>query len=157
MVQEIRDATGASWVIEHIGSTAVPGLVAKPIIDLAVRVERLEEVEEYRDRLAVIGFVGIPGGPRTHRVLAREADGRRAHLAHFFDAEQWDACNQRIFRDWLLSHPEDRRRYEQVKRAAAREATGGRDYTARKTAIVQEVVDRARAALGLPQVDVWDK
>jgi GrpB-like predicted nucleotidyltransferase (UPF0157 family) len=154
---EIREATGAPWLIEHIGSTAVPGLAAKPVIDLAIRVDRLDQVDEHKDALAAIGFVGITGGPRTHRVLVRLSGKDRTHIAHFFPAEQWDGCHQRIFRDWLVLHADDRVRYEQVKLAAAAAATGGRDYTTRKTAVIQEVVDRAREALGLPRMDVWDK
>ncbi len=85
------------------------------------------------------------------------SDNRRTHIAHFFDATQWDTCNQRILRDRLLADAIDRRLYEQVNRAAAVTARPGRDYTARKTAVVQEIVDRARASRGLPSVDVWDK
>jgi GrpB-like predicted nucleotidyltransferase (UPF0157 family) len=154
---DIRQATGQDWLIEHIGSTAVPGLAAKPVIDLAVRVDRPADVGENENALACAGFVDVAAGPRTHRVLVRMSGRERTHIAHFFAATQWDACNQRIFRDWLLVHSDDRDRYEQVKRAAAAEARGGRDYTARKTAVIQEIVDRARATLGLPQVDIWDK
>jgi GrpB-like predicted nucleotidyltransferase (UPF0157 family) len=96
-------------------------------------------------------------GPRTHRVLVRRRGRVRSHIAHFFAADQWQACNQRIFRDWLRANADDRLRYERVKRAAAEQANGGRDYTARKTAVIQEIIDRARAARGLPSVDVWDK
>lgn len=154
---DIRRVTGGHWLIEHIGSTAVPGLASKPVIDLAVRVEQLEDVDEHETALVAIGFVGIAAGPRTHRVLVRMSAGQRTHIAHFFAAAQWEACNQRIFRDWLIAHPNDRDQYEQVKRAAAAEARGGRDYTARKSAVIQETLNRARAALGLPQVDGWDK
>jgi GrpB-like predicted nucleotidyltransferase (UPF0157 family) len=154
---EIRAATGEPWEIEHIGSTAVPGLVSKPVIDLAIRVEQLCDVDKHVAALAAVGFVGITGGPRTHRVLVRQSVAGRTHIAHFFDAAQWEACNQRIFRDWLIAHPDDCDRYAQVKLAAAAEARGARDYTARKTAVIQDIVDRARAALSLPQVIAWDK
>jgi GrpB-like predicted nucleotidyltransferase (UPF0157 family) len=153
---DIRRATGTEWPIEHIGSTAIPGLVAKPIIDLAVCVPELTAVDEHRAALAGVGFLPIAAGPRTHRVLVRMSGRERTHIAHFFAADQWETCNQRIFRDWLNTHPADRAKYEQVKIAAAADATG-RDYTARKTAVVQEIVDRARAESGLPGVDVWDK
>jgi GrpB-like predicted nucleotidyltransferase (UPF0157 family) len=123
---DIRRATGTDWPIEH------------------------------RAALAGVGFRPIAAGPRTHRVLVRMSGRERTHIAHFFAADQWETCNQRIFRDWLNTHPADRAKYEQVKIAAAADATG-RDYTARKTAVVQEIVDRARAGSGLPGVDVWDK
>ena len=146
-----------TWIVEHIGSTAIPGMAAKPTIDIAVRVGTLDEVNERSDGLAAIGWLHIARGPRTHLVLVRQEGLRRTHIAHFFTGEHWDTCNQRIFRDWLLTHPQDAARYLEVKRAAAVAATGGRDYTARKTAVVRAIVDRARAARGLPVVDVWDK
>ncbi|HVX47494.1 MAG TPA: GrpB family protein [Mycobacteriales bacterium] len=154
---QIRAVTGRTWLVEHIGSTSVPGLSAKPVIDLAVRVPDLQDVDAHQHDLVGIGFLAIAGGPLTHKVRVRVKDEQRTHIAHFFPPDQWAHCNQRIFRDWLIEHPEDRDRYEQAKRTAAGEAAGGRDYTQRKTAVVQEIVDRARAALGLPRVDVWDK
>jgi GrpB-like predicted nucleotidyltransferase (UPF0157 family) len=154
---DIRDATGAGWVIEHIGSTSIRGVPAKPIIDLAVRVEQLADVDFHDQALRRVGFLAIAAGPRTHRVRVRMEDSERTHVAHFFRATEWETCNQRIFRDWLCGHPQDRELYVSVKRAAAAEAVGNRDYTARKTATVQAIVDRARAARGLPLVDVWDK
>jgi len=151
---DIRRATGTEWPIEHIGSTAIPGLAAKPIIDVAVCVPTLADVDDHRAALAGVGFLPIAAGPRTHRVLVRMSGRQRTHVAHFFPADQWDTCNQRIFRDWLITHPDDRAKYERAKRVAAAEPA---HYTERKTAVVQEIVDRARAARGLPSVDVWDK
>jgi GrpB-like predicted nucleotidyltransferase (UPF0157 family)/8-oxo-dGTP pyrophosphatase MutT (NUDIX family) len=153
----IRTATGENWVIEHIGSTSIIGMPAKPIIDLAVRVEQLAQIDEHDRDLSSIGFVAIAAGPRTHRVRVRLNGSERTHVAHFFAASQWAGCNQRIFRDWLRAHPEDRDLYANAKRAAEVAAVGARDYTARKTATVQEIVDRARRARDLPVVDVWDK
>ena len=154
---EIRAATGEDWSIEHIGSTAVPDLAAKPIIDLAVRVNQLTDVDRRATDLARIGFLAIAAGPTTHRVRVRMAGAQRTHVAHFFPAPQWEHCNQRLFRDWLLTHPADRDRYEQVKRVVAAATDGSREYTARKTVFVQEIVNQARDALGLPHADVWDK
>lgn len=146
-----------SWIVEHIGSTAIPGMAAKPVIDIAVRVGSHLEVQDRFDTLATHGWLRIARGPKTHLVLVKQQGLQRTHIAHFFTTEQWAGCNQRLFRDWLLTHRKDAERYLEVKRNAADDATGGRDYTARKTAVVQEIVDRARAALGLPPVDVWDK
>lgn len=154
---DLRSGTGADWVIEHIGSTSIPGMPAKPIIDLAVRVSQLTDVDLHDRALTGVGFVAIAAGPRTHRVRVRLDGTVRTHIAHFFTAAQWDTCNQRIFRDWLHLHAEDRELYAIAKRVAAVNASGSRDYTARKTSTVQAIVDRARRARGLPSVDVWDK
>lgn len=84
--------------------------------------------------------------------------GNSAH-AHrpLFTAAQWETSNQRILRDWLLTHPSDQSLYQQAKEAAAAVAENGPDYTVRKTAVIQDIIDRARRHLGLPHVDVWEK
>jgi GrpB-like predicted nucleotidyltransferase (UPF0157 family) len=149
-------AIEAGWQVEHIGSTSIIGMPAKPIIDLAVRVQCFDDLDERLPELEAIGWRRIRRGPQSHRVLVQQDADRRTHIAHFFTADQWDTCNQRIFRDWLRASPEDRHRYLEAKRAAA-EAGPGREYTARKTEVVQAITDRARAARGLPPVDVWEK
>lgn len=58
---ELASVAPAEWVIEHIGSTSVPGLAAKPIIDLAVRVDSLQQVELWLPRLRTIGWLPIAG------------------------------------------------------------------------------------------------
>jgi GrpB-like predicted nucleotidyltransferase (UPF0157 family) len=154
---ELTLVSGGAWVVEHIGSTAVLGCPAKPIIDLAVRVEEQRDVERLVPDLLDLGWSGIAAGPRTHHVRVKQWQGHRTHIAHFFAAAQWDTCHQRVFRDWLRTHPDDLARYAAVKRAAVAEGLVGRAYTERKTAIVQDIVDRARAARGLSPGDVWDK
>lgn len=146
-----------SWIVEHLGSTAIPGMAAKPTIDIAVRVGSFTEVQDRSESLAAQGWLRIARGPKAHLVRVRQQGRWRTHIAHFFAAEQWATCNQRIFRDWLLTHPQDAARYLEVKRTAAEAATDERDYTACKTAVVQDIVDRARTARGLALVDVWEK
>lgn len=154
---QLRTLIPDTWAVEHIGSTSVPGLAAKPIIDLAVRVPAPDAVDAWIERLRAIGWLPIAGGPQSHRVLVRMRGEERTHIAHFFRAEEWETVHQRVFADWLRSHPADRDTYAAVKQEAARHAEGGRDYTLRKRAVVQEITNRARAARGLPPVDTWDK
>ena len=154
---DIKRIGNPCWLVEHIGSTSIPGLAAKPIIDLAVRVEDDEDFERHRPGLERHGW-RRGSAVQTHPVLIREGGGTRTHIAHFFVGAAWDEANQRIFRDWLLAHPLDVRRYEDAKRFAAEAAVAGRgSYNSAKTAIVQEIVDRARAERGLPLVAVSDK
>lgn len=154
---ELRAHGGAEWVIEHIGSTAIPGMRAKPIIDLAVRIADADDLAAHRAGLESIGW-RAGSGVRTHAVMVLESNGIRTAIAHFFEARDWDAANQRLLRDWLRGHPDDADRYRHAKCdavAAAARRTGS--YNAAKTPVIQEIVDRARAARGLPSVPVSDK
>ncbi|UYO97139.1 GrpB family protein [Microbacterium sp. M28] len=154
---ELRGLGNAEWEIEHIGSTAVPGLTAKPIIDVAVHLTAADELDAFRVRLEAAGW-RIGSGVRTHPVMVFEPGGVRTRIAHFFPPEQWDTANQRILRDWLLAHPDDAALYQEAKLAAARDAAAGRArYNAGKTAVIQQIVDRARQARGLASVPVYDK
>ncbi|CAH0235223.1 Dephospho-CoA kinase [Microbacterium oxydans] len=154
---ELRAHGDPDWVIEHIGSTAVPGMRAKPIIDLAVRIEDAGDVDAHRGALEAIGW-RVGSGVRSHPVMVFEEHGIRTRIAHFFTASAWEAVNQRILRDWLLAHPEDAERYTHAKcDAVAAAARGTSTYNAAKTPVIQDIVDRARQARGLPSVDVSDK
>lgn len=157
IASEISSLTDAGWLIEHIGSTAIPGMRAKPVIDLAIRIRDLEELETHLPALEAAGW-RRGSAVRTHPVMIREADGIRSAIAHFFVAGEWDAANQRILRDWLLAHPDDVERYSHAKCDAVAAAARGRStYNAAKTPVIQEIVDRARIARGLPSVPVYDK
>ncbi len=155
---QLAEVGGPEWVIEHIGSTAIPGMRAKPVIDLAVRVPDLTDVDRHRPALEAAGWMR-GSGVRSHPVLLRESGGgERTHIAHFFPAADWDTVNQRLLRDWLREHPDDAQRYSRAKCAAvAASARGQSTYNAAKGPAIQEIVDRARRARGLPPVDASDK
>ena len=153
----LRALGDPDWVIEHIGSTAVPGLRAKPVIDLAIRVVDAAEFARHRPALESAGW-RAESSVRTHPVLVLSDDGTRIAIAHFFPAEEWDAANQRILRDWLRAHRDDAALYAHAKCDAVAAAARGRSsYNAAKTEVIQDIVDRARASLGLPSVPVSDK
>src|SRR5690606_37426004 len=122
----------------------------------AVRAETLTAVDELIPQLRAIGWYPIMTQPAGHRVLVRMKGNERTHIAHFFPVADWDDVHQRVFAAWLRNHPDDRDRYAEAKRQASLEAEDGQDYTLRKRAVVKEITDRARAALGLPAVSDWD-
>ena len=130
--------------VEHIGSTAVPGLAAKPIIDMDVVVPSVADIPEAIVRLAILGYVhrgdlGIPG----REAFISPAGKPRHHLyACALDSEE--LRRHRSFRDYLLTHPEDARAYETLKRAAARRFAEDRAaYNEAKTRFVEAVLQRA--------------
>ncbi|WP_144875481.1 GrpB family protein [Microbacterium sp. 1.5R] len=153
----IRSAGDGDWIVEHIGSTAVPGMRAKPVIDLAIRIRDHEDFEARRPDLEASGWA-LGSSVTTHPVMVRESDGIRSAIAHFFTAAEWDTVNQRILRDWLRENPADAARYARAKcGAVAAAARGISSYNAAKTPVIQDLVDAARDARGLPSVPVSDK
>lgn len=126
--------------IEHYGSTSVPALKAKPILDLLVGLRRLDDALELIEPMATLGYdfaphAGVPG----HHVFGRGA--ARTHLAHFVEhgGESWRACL--AFRDRLRSDPDARKGYEQLKaELAERFADDRAAYTAGKTDFVRRLL-----------------
>ncbi|GHH71709.1 hypothetical protein GCM10018793_07520 [Streptomyces sulfonofaciens] len=150
-------APGLFVGIEHIGSTAVPGLAAKPVIDLMAAVHGLTHAAPHQAALADLGFHPHDNG-MTDRLLYVRADGGvRSHVLHVVTLDSWPTRNQRILRDHLRAHPEEATRYAQLKREIVAAGAGPGEYARAKTALVQELTDRARAQLGLPSVPVWEK
>ncbi|MFE7278041.1 GrpB family protein [Streptomyces sp. NPDC057623] len=157
-IDALRAAAPGLFVeIEHIGSTAVPGLAAKPVIDLMAAVHDLRHTAPHQAALADLGFHPHNNGMTDRLLYVRADDGVRSHILHVVTLASWSTRNQRIFRDYLRTHPEDATRYTQLKRAIAAAGTGPGEYARAKTALVQELTDRARTQLGLPSVPVWEK
>lgn len=150
-------APGLFAQIEHIGSTAVPGLAAKPIIDLMAAVESLDLVQPHRHAIAAIGFRPHQNGMVDRLLYVRADGGARSHILHVVTLESWPTRNQRILRDYLRRHPDDAARYAQLKREIVDAGTAPGAYARAKTALVQELTDRARAERGLPSEPVWEK
>ena len=142
--------------LEHIGSTAVPGLTAKPIVDLAARLLPGVNATDLDEPLASLGYRRHTAGPKTHGVFIREDGGRRTHILHAFAVEEWEHCNQRLFRDKLLNDPSARDRYQSLKLSIA-ELADGREYTKAKTELIEELLNEERASRGLPPTVAWEK
>ncbi|WP_225877108.1 GrpB family protein [Streptomyces resistomycificus] len=150
-------APGLLLKIEHIGSTAVPGLSAKPVIDLMAAAHDLTHAAPHQAALAELGFHPHDNRMTDRLPYVRADSGVRSHILHVVTLESWPTRNQRIFRDYLRAHPEDATRYAHLKRAIVVAGTGPGEYARAKTVLVQELTDRARAQLGLPSVPVWEK
>jgi GrpB-like predicted nucleotidyltransferase (UPF0157 family) len=141
--------------IEHVGSTAVPGLPAKPVIDLMASIEDLDEVND--PALETFGYRALPTDMPQRLFYRREDYDSTAYHLHVVTAASWPTRNERLLRDHLLTHPEDRERYAALKRELMEKFGPGDAYTRGKTDLIQELTDAARAARGLPSVPVWEE
>jgi GrpB-like predicted nucleotidyltransferase (UPF0157 family) len=143
-------------VVEHVGSTAVPGLAAKPVIDLMAAATDLDALLADEDALGKIGYQRVETGMPERLFYRREGKPVAYHL-HVVTVVSWDSRNERMLRDHLRQNPDDRDEYARLKRDLAVAGLGGEAYTRGKTALVQRMVDAARAVRGLPSVDVWEE
>src|SRR5258708_4992009 len=107
---------------EHIGSTAVPGMLAKPVVDILIGVDSLEVAgREFQPVLKALGYAFWGDNPKKDRlffVKGLPPNGPRTFHIHVtsLDREMWERV---LFRDYLRAHPEEARRYEQLKRDLA--------------------------------------
>lgn len=116
----LRRALGATALrIDHVGSTSVPGLDAKPVLDVQLSVAALEPETPYRGPLERLGYVRRPSeDDRTQRLFREPAAQRRTHL-HVRAAGSFDEQLNLLFRDFLRAEPAVRADYARTKRALA--------------------------------------
>lgn len=134
--------------IEHVGSTSVPGLAAKPIIDIDLLIEDTVEEPRYVPALEKLGYRLVLREPwwHGHRMLVSSAED--VHL-HVWPQGAPEPVRHRLFRDWLRSHPEDRELYASTKRRLARDtAHQPGDYSLAKNEVIDEIFVRIFAADG---------
>lgn len=143
-VARLLDAIGDMIVrIEHIGSTAIPGIEAKPIIDILIGVTSIEAVDSVIPELNAIGYQHWKYPKRIFFVKGLPPNGPRTHHLHFveLDAPDWGGL---VFRDYLRAHSEEALHYNDLKRRLARQFPSDRDsYTAAKTPYVESVMRKA--------------
>ena len=135
----------ADVVVEHVGSTSVPGLDAKPIIDILLVVPNSADESTYVPQLEAAGYVLRIREPEweEHR-LFRGTDP--ALNLHVFSPGSKEIVRMQLMRDWMRAHPEDRDLYASTKRAlAAQEWKYVQNYADAKTTVIEEIMSRAQA------------
>ncbi|WP_409271062.1 GrpB family protein [Neobacillus sp. SCS-31] len=128
---------------EHFGSTSVPGLKAKPVVDMMTIVKDIEKVDSFNEKMAAIGYGvagewGIPG-----RRLFRKGGENRTHHIHFYQNGNLHIERHLIFRDYLRTHPEEAARYSIFKEGLAIRFTKTSEYSPAKKSFVLDMERRA--------------
>lgn len=132
--------------LEHTGSTSVPGLAAKPIIDMLLVVADSSDETTYVPALETAGYRLVIREPdwHEHRVFKGPDTNVNLHVLTSGDSEIDRVLD---FRDWLRTHDEDRAWYERAKRElAARNWAYVQNYADAKTAVVEAIIERAAKA-----------
>ena len=143
-----------SVVIEHVGSTSVPGLGAKPVIDVMVGVERLREVEPRVPALEALGYEYVPEYEAQlpeRRYFRKPRIRPRTHHLHIVERGSTFWARHLLFRDYLRRHAEVADDYYQLKcQLAARLGGDGVAYTEAKSQFIEAAMARARVELDGP-------
>lgn len=122
--KRVFDALSENVVaVHHIGSTAIPGIYAKPIIDLLVEVKDIVRVDRQSSSMESLGYEVMGefriAGRRYFRKNNQE--GVRTHHIHAFKVDSEQVKRHLAFRDYMVAHPEDAQKYSELKRRLARE------------------------------------
>lgn len=133
--------------IEHVGSTAVPGLAAKPVVDIMIGVAHLDDLDRLVEPLRRLGYEYVPelevSMPNRRYFRRNNARGERVIQVHAVVVESPFWHRHLRFRDHLRTHPEDAAAYARLKRELADTHATTHAYTFAKSAFIREVETRA--------------
>jgi GrpB-like predicted nucleotidyltransferase (UPF0157 family) len=141
---------GQAIAVHHIGSTAIPNIRAKPIIDILVVVRDIEKVDGFNEAMMRLGYQplgenGIPG----RRFFIKGGDYTRSHHVHTYQTRHPEVDAHLNFRDYLIAHAEEAQAYSRLKEALARQFPHDIDgYMAGKDAFIKETIRKAKAWRG---------
>ena len=143
----LEDAIG-EWVVEgglhHVGSTAVPGLAAKPVIDILVGVRSLAESRACFGRLGAIGYVYFPYRTEEMHWFCKPNPNRRTHHLHLIPTDGPRFRDELAFRDYLRLNRESAEEYGALKRELAKKFRSDREgYTEAKGEFISGVLTRS--------------
>jgi GrpB-like predicted nucleotidyltransferase (UPF0157 family) len=145
--RKIRKIFGEDSIdVQHIGSTAIPGILSKPIIDIVLVVPSLKRAKCYVKDLSECGYELTKDDSRKERLFfTKGPEEKRTHHLHIGRIGSGYAENMIIFRDFLLKHKEIAKKYDELKKTLAEKYQNEREkYTEKKKNFVEKIVMRAK-------------
>ena len=142
---------GLVRAVEHFGSTAIPGLVAKPIIDILIAVRSVPEAREVAvSPMESLGYAFWADNPKLDSLFFVKGlpphASQRTHHVHMTELSS-ELRNQLLFRDYLRKHPDEASRYGALKLELMERFRDNREaYTDAKSAYIQEIMSLARSS-----------
>jgi GrpB-like predicted nucleotidyltransferase (UPF0157 family) len=151
--KSVADALGKNVVaVHHIGSTAIPSIYAKPVIDLLVEVKDIIKVDRQSSAMELLGYevMGAFGIPGRRFFRKDNQESIRTHHIHTFEIASAQVERHLAFRDYMLAHPEDAQTYSELKRELARKYPQNIDkYMDGKDEFIKEMDKKAAQWLTL--------
>lgn len=131
--------------IEHVGSTSIDGLCAKPIIDIAVAIEKLSDFETIRVYFEKEPYSIKADSPCDEILIRKGPEENRKHFIHVMEISSERYKNTIIFRDYIRNHEEYLKEYETLKKTLAEKFSNDRKmYTDSKNEFIQKVIELAK-------------
>ena len=145
--KELRKIFGdLALSIEHVGSTSIPGIMAKPLVDIQVGLRQLSDFEKVRAKFEKEPYSVKPDPSPDEQLVRKGPEESRFFLIHICAVDSDRFKNTLLFRDYILSHPDKAREYEELKKTLAAKYPDNRPmYTASKNDFIQAVLREARA------------
>jgi GrpB-like predicted nucleotidyltransferase (UPF0157 family) len=144
---QLREIFGGELIeIHHIGSTSIPGMDAKPIIDILMEVQDIQKIDTFNEKMQCAGYIpkgeyGIPG----RRFFIKGDEPHHTHHIHVFQKGHADIARHIDFRDYLIAHPEEASKYARLKHElAGRHHLDIESYQAGKKQFIKRVDQKAK-------------
>jgi len=128
---------------EHFGSTSVPGMKAKPVIDMMCIVKDIEKIDSFDNKMNSLGYDVAGEWGITGRRLFRKGGENRTHHIHFYEENNPQIDRHLIFRDYLRSHPKEVETYSSFKEKLAQRYDSTSEYSPAKKTFVKDMEQRA--------------
>ena len=132
--------------IQHIGSTAIPNIVAKPIIDIAGAIDSLENIDKIIVPLYGIGYTyrGEQGIPGRH-LFVKGGEGYRTHHFHIMQKDHYEWKKHILFREYMREHPQEAKQYSELKQKLFIKYGNDREkYTDSKSDFIENIIEKAK-------------
>lgn len=143
---KIREAVGQFILtIEHVGSTSLKDMCTKPIIDIAIGLEKYDDGFKCVEGLSKIGYLysGEQGVPGRH-YFRTDSDIVKCHI-HMYDISNKEYRNHILFRDYLRSHKEDAKEYASLKNDLIKQFGNNREkYTEAKAEFINNILKKVK-------------
>lgn len=135
--------------IQHVGSTAIPGILAKPIIDIALIVSSLWKARRYVRKLKEMGYEIKKNDTRKERLFFTKGPKRkRTHYLHISEINSGYTEDMILFRDYLRKHKNVTKNYSELKEKLAEKYPKAREiYAVKKEKLIKEIVKKAKRSI----------
>lgn len=131
--------------IYHIGSTSVPGLSAKPVIDILVEVSSIEKVDEFNQDMILLGYEARGENGIPQRRYFQKGGNERTHHVHIFEKGNPEIARHVTFRNYLRNYPQEATRYGALKEELAKRFPYDIEkYISGKDSLVKELDEKAK-------------